>query len=191
MTWPQDPKPPFWLDDAYDQDKASDGPSRYGVYLRQRLDMFDDYGRFATDPVDFAAVAWDIATGPIMAPPYVRTGNPRILSATCHRNNWDGSMLAHITLAAPRPAELRRIAGFREWDRVGYDHDYAEPSEDALSKWPAMLTTTRLLLPIPTSRLHVPKDAPATVSTSDAKDSVRAVAAILTEQLTPILHALD
>lgn len=188
-----DTRPPFRLDDAYDADRASDGTSRYGVYIRQRLDMFDDLddpGRFTVDPVQFAAVAWDIATGPIMAPPYVRTGNPRILSATCCRNNWDGSLLADITLAVHRPTELRRILGFADWDLDSFRDAYLEPSEQALANRPAMLTTTRLLLPIPTGRLHAPKDTPATVSTPDAKDSVRAVAAVLNEQLTPILHAL-
>lgn len=185
---------PFRVDEEHDASYASDGRSRYGVYVRQRLSMFEDLdGRtFTTDPVAFAAAAWDVATGPIMAPGYIQTGDGRITSTVCSRNNWDGTLLADITLATPRPAALAGLIGYTDWERpFGFDGAMSGPSEASVAKWPAMLTTTRLLLPIPTVHLHVPQDAPAEVSTLDAKASVQALAAVLNEALAPVLAALD
>ena len=66
----------FWIDHEHDRDAASDGASRYGFYLRDRRDWFEDCldcGEPQT--ARFAATAWRIATGPVMSPGYVR----------CHR----------------------------------------------------------------------------------------------------------
>ncbi len=64
----------FWVDRGYDRDSASDGGSRYGAYVRERLGWFTDAGCWEWDDSAprFAAVVWRIATGPVMVPGYVR-----------------------------------------------------------------------------------------------------------------------
>lgn len=68
---------PFRVDGEYDREYAGDGVSRYGAYVRSRLD-----GSFAEcwdgtweEPASrrmaFAAAAWRTAVGPVMSPGYV------------------------------------------------------------------------------------------------------------------------
>src|SRR5713226_3753 len=74
----------FWIDAELDRDKASDGVSRYGAYVRSRIpggfsECWD--GTFDCGLAErFAAMAWRTATAPVMAPPYVRR-QPVVLSA--------------------------------------------------------------------------------------------------------------
>jgi hypothetical protein len=63
----------FVFNESYDRDRASDGVSRYGVYLRQNADRFAgwDESPVTCDPVAFTAAAWQVATSPVMTPPFV------------------------------------------------------------------------------------------------------------------------
>jgi hypothetical protein len=73
---------PFWIDCEYDRDNASDGVSRYGAYIRQaRFEPWTDNDH----AVELAEFAWRQATGPVMAPGYVRR-HGRILSAHIARS---------------------------------------------------------------------------------------------------------
>jgi hypothetical protein len=103
---------PFWIDQDYDRDYASDGRSRYAHYLSDAADTFDEI--WADDPaVEFAAIAWRVANGPIMSPGLVRH-HPQIVEASALRSDWNGRMLGSVRLVAPRPrqlADLRTPAG--------------------------------------------------------------------------------
>jgi len=65
-----------WIDHDHDRNNASDGVSRYGAYLRDHAHLFDPWqeapGEVTRDPVEFAIAAFQVATGPIMAPGFVR-----------------------------------------------------------------------------------------------------------------------
>src|SRR6266516_4820758 len=76
-----------WVDAAWDREFASDGVSRYGAYLRGHTAAFaplwdeppdPDWGAITADPGEFAAAAFQVATGPVMSPGYVRW-HPRVL----------------------------------------------------------------------------------------------------------------
>src|SRR5215469_18526947 len=78
----------FWIDHEYDQANSSDGISRYGAYIRQRISTSfaecwngtsGDSGRER-----FAAAAWRTATSPVMVPGYVRR-HPRLTGAQVER----------------------------------------------------------------------------------------------------------
>jgi hypothetical protein len=182
---------PFRPDDAYDLDQASDDGSRYGVYLRQRQDMYEDTVDIHDnlDPVRYAAVVWRIATGPIMSPGYVRCHNDRIIGSELHRSYEDGSLIASFTMTVPRPAELRSMWRFSDWK-----HDsvfgYNEPAEGTLAHGPALVTSAHLLVSIDAAQLYIPTDEPGTVSVGEAKQAVRTLACVLNAQLAPILEAL-
>lgn len=108
---------PFLIGRTYDAEMASDGDSRYGHYVREAaandryawdLDGEDDRRR------QFAALAWRAATGPVMAPGYVRYHH-LISGASVRRSNWDGTLVASVSLLTPPPAALARLRQWRDW----------------------------------------------------------------------------
>ncbi|MFD0386518.1 hypothetical protein ACFQ2B_40695 [Streptomyces stramineus] len=83
------------IDEATDRDRASDGRSRYGVYLRQQepkrwfMDEIE-----ARDPAAFARFAWTAGTGPVMSPAYAVVRPDLDIRLT--RAEEDGSLLVLI-----------------------------------------------------------------------------------------------
>jgi hypothetical protein len=106
---------PFWIDHDYDRDYASNGRSRYAHYLNDAAGAFEEI--WADDPaVEFAAVAWRVANGPIMSPGLVRH-HPRIVETSALRSDWNGRLLGSVRLVAPCP---RQLAGLRTPDGAWY-----------------------------------------------------------------------
>src|SRR5260370_27485119 len=70
----------FRIDREHDRLAATDGVSRYGHYVRDRIpggfaECWD--GTFETRLAErFAALAWRTATGPVMSPPYADWRSP-------------------------------------------------------------------------------------------------------------------
>lgn len=182
----------FRFHDAADRERASDGASRYGVYLRQNIDRFADWGELVTaDPGMFALAAWQVATSPIMSPPYLDWTTERVQSVTFSLSEHDASLIARVQVAVPRPAALADVRGFAEWDRgERWNRGYYEPYGDALARRPAMLTSTTLLFAVPSRELYGPQDAPE-LTVRDARKVVKRLAAVLDERLAPIVAALD
>ena len=138
----------------------------------------------------FTAEAWRIATGPIMAPGYLCIGDGRVMSVGCERNPWDGGLLADIVVAVPRPDALAGVRGYGGW-QIDARGTYQGPTDEALSRRGAMLTTTRLLIPISAGELVTPLEAPGVLAVSDAKAAVRRLAKLLNERIIPIFAAFD
>ena len=179
----------FTFDDIGDRDRASDGVSRYGAYLRRNVNRFDWDEPVTTDPAQFARAAWEVATCPIMAPPYLGWTAERIQEVT-FTVSQAGALIAAVRVAVPRPEALRVVRGFGEWERgTGYERGYWPPEEDALALGPAMLTSTVLVWSIPPEELHIPQVAPAPL-TDEAKASVRKLAVAVDKRLAPVLNAL-
>lgn len=168
---------PFWIDEHADYDKASDGISRYGAYLRQRVHEFahcDDAG-------DFAAQAWKIATGPVMSPGYVRRGWPRIRQVSF---GWhEDGLLASAEIDAPLPAGLARLRGYASWEWE--DGGWWEPS-----RFPALLTTVTSLHVIPRDRIPA-VEAPNRPHVDTAKVVVTALVVETNRLLRPIMEAIE
>lgn len=181
----------FTFNDADDRDRASDGVSRYGVYLRQHADRFAE-GLVTGDPAEFAAAAWQVATSPTMAPPYLDWTADRVQSVTFTGSEHAAALIARVQVAVARPAVLAGVRGFGDWDRGDrWNRGYHTPADDALSRRPAMLTSTLLVFHIGAGELYVPADAPAALTVDDAKASVRRLAAVLDDRMAPVLAALD
>ncbi|TMR27356.1 hypothetical protein [Actinomadura geliboluensis] len=178
----------FRFHDAYDRDRASDGVSRYGVYLRQHADRFDWEEPVTTDPALFARAAWEVATSPIMSPPYVDWTAERLQSVAFTTSEHDGSLIARVQVAVPRPVALAGVRGFGDWDR--WNGGYHEPYDDAVARCPAMLTSTLLLFTIDTGDLWRPLRVPD-LDVRDAKRAVKRLAAALDARLSPVVRALD
>jgi hypothetical protein len=203
----------FWVDRDYDRDSASDGESRYGAYVRKRLDWFQDAEcwDWESGPVRFAAVAWRIATGPVMAPGYVRC-HPKILRAEAERSDWDGSLLASVDVITPWPHALDRSHEWRarKWWRdwptetlIGHEA-YYWPSGEDLAKDPYLLASASLRFAVSSEQLpHPPARAafaelnPPPVTLQDlqvlmetAQRSVEALVTELNRVVTPVIHTL-
>ena len=99
----------FWIEHKHDGMAASDGVSRYGVYVRQRIhggfaECWD--GTFEDRLAErFAALAWHTATSPVMAPPYADWRSP----VSCV--SWGLLRNAVIMSASQSTARLRGLVG--------------------------------------------------------------------------------
>jgi hypothetical protein len=183
----------FVFNDADDRVLASDGVSRYGAYLRQNAHLFEGWdGQVTRESSEFAAAAWEVATSPIMGPPYLDWSAERVRSITFSYSEHDTSLLVRVEVATPRPAVLGRLRGFSDWDRGDrWNRGYHVPPNRHLSQGPALLTSAVVVFPIPTRRLFFPQDAPGALTVKDAKQSVKQLALELDDLLAPVLAALD
>ncbi|TDB79673.1 hypothetical protein E1264_35200 [Actinomadura sp. KC216] len=185
----------FTFDDTDDRDRASDGVSRYGVYLRRYTKLFapcDGDGAVTADPGEFAAAAWQVATSPTMAPPYLDWTAERLQSVTFTHSEHDAALIARVQVAVPRPAALADTRLFADWDRGDrWNRGYHVPDDAAMARRPAMLTSTLLLFHIPAADLYAPRFAPDRLTVTDAKASLSWLAALLHGRVAPVLAALD
>jgi hypothetical protein len=179
-----------WIDRDYDRDNASDGTSRYGAYLHDHADLFDPWGEapdgIIGDPVEFASAAFRCATGPIMAPGYVRW-HGRIHGHDVVRSNYDGRLVLQVTLAVPSP--IRLPWDWQSWERDLFGGSYLEPDD----RRPAGLCRLELRWPVGTDQLAVPAP-PKVGGAPNLRDATRAVA-VLVDQVNatvgPVLAELE
>lgn len=185
----------FVFNDRDDRDRASDGVSRYGVYLRRYPNLFaslDGDGTVVDDPAVFAAAAWQVATSPVMAPPYLEWTAERVQSVTLTHSEHALALIVRVQVAVPRPAALATVYGFAEWDRGDrWNRGYHTPDDAALSRRPAMLSSALLVFHLDAADLYAPADAPERLTAYDAKASVKRLAALLDARTAPVLAALD
>jgi hypothetical protein len=173
----------FWLD--HDTE-------RYADLVRRELDAFTDTLDDIA-PVAFAAIAWRLATPPVLVPAYVGW-HRRILSATCRRNEWDGSLAARVEFVAPLPAPLtasrtwQHDRGWRGWPELF--GQYVEPAERDLAHQPYLRATLALEAPVPLGGLPMPPDDP-----DEVPGAARRAVAQLTRELNllvgPVIAQLD
>ncbi|WP_018385283.1 hypothetical protein [Wenjunlia vitaminophila] len=108
MNW--NPTTLVLLDEVTDQERASDGVSRYGVYLAaaaQDFQIWPDADAPHTDPAYFAVTAWRIATSPIMDPAYAVT-RPDLTAITAHIDDEAGDLVVDIAVPLTHRALARR-----------------------------------------------------------------------------------
>jgi hypothetical protein len=187
----------FWVDRGYDRERASDGISRYGAYLRDAaFEPWTDHDQV----VEWAVFAWRRATSPVMSPGYV-CYHPRVLSAQLERRSWDGNLAAGVTLVSSWPEQLKSalVRSVRLGDKESYWQDwptehrcgdihYYEPSEAHVAARPYLLTTVSLQFTVPSTALPEP---PVT-SAARLSAGQRAVAVIVAELngvVSPVLAA--
>lgn len=181
----------FWLDESFDREHAPDGHSRYGTEVRRRADEFSDvWGDVA--PVTFAVTAWRLAT--TLSPGYVRW-HRRIVSATCLRSPWDGSLTCEVTLASPWPAELTwtkewwRDRGWRDWPQLF--GQYVSPSERDLTRSPHLRALLLVEAPVRLDDLPAAPDGPDGALERTARRAVTVLVRELNELLTSMIGQLE
>jgi hypothetical protein len=180
-------KQAFWIDENFDHEHASGGRSRYGNEVRRRVDEFADaWGDIS--PVTFASAAWRLAAG--LQPGYVRW-HPRIVSATCLRSPWDGSLICDVTLVSPWPAQLAwsrqwdRDRGWRDWPQLF--GQYVAPSEQDLTRSPHLRASLLVQAPV---RLDDLPPAPAGPGSNDVEQAARGAVTVLVRELNELLNPI-
>lgn len=175
----------FWIDGRADRERARDGVSHYSERVWENIGEFDGvWGDIA--PVAFACAAWRIATPPLTSPGVVRW-HRRILSASCVRNGWDGSLTARVTLVSPLPAALTvsrdwwRDRGWRGWPEIF--GQFVEPAEQDLAKVPHLRPTLLVDAPVPLEDLPATPDEP----TRDLAETAHRALVVLVRELNDIL----
>jgi hypothetical protein len=181
----------FWIDENFDREHADGGPSRYGDEVRRRVDEFADaWGDIA--PVTFAVVAWRLAT--TRQPGYVRR-HPRVVSAACSRNPWDGGLTCDVTLVSRWPAELTwsrqwdRDRGWRDWPQLF--GQYVGPSERDLTRSPHLRASLLVQAPVRLDDLPPAPDGPGGAVEEIARIAVTVLVRELNELISPIVDQLE
>jgi hypothetical protein len=181
----------FWLDENFDREHAPDGHSRYGAEVRRRAGEFcDAWGDIA--PVTFAVTAWRVAT--TLSPGYVRW-HRRIVSATCLRSPWDGSLTCEVNLVSPWPAELTwtkewwRDRGWRDWPQLF--GQYVPPSEQDLTRSPHLRALLLVQAPVRLDDLPAAPDGPDGELEQTARRAVTVLVRELNELLTSMIGQLE
>ena len=198
----------FWIEHKHDRMAASDGVSRYGVYVRQRIrggfaECWD--GTFEDRLSErFAALAWHTATSPVMVPPYADWRSP-VMAARYGLDADSGSdgLIATVEIASQWPRglhDVRGYAGGRSWyswrrERSWGGEDYFRgPYEDEVARGEYYaLTTLRLVFPVPVSRL--PAAPGVGLRRGEVEETARHAVAALTDELNrvtgPVVEALE
>jgi hypothetical protein len=197
----------FWTDDEHDRLAASDGVSRYGYYIRDRIpggfeECWD--GTFETRLTErFAALAWYTATSPVMTPAYARR-RPPVLS-TRFELDADGDsdgLIAKVEVASPWPQALGRgYVGSRSWWPWPRDHSFSsdadyprDPYGDEVTRGGYYaLATLQLVFPVSPGLL--PAVPGARHLRGEVEDTARQAVAALIGELNrvagPVVAALE
>ncbi|PBC77105.1 hypothetical protein BX265_1842 [Streptomyces sp. TLI_235] len=166
-------------DDKTDKARASDGRSRFGVYLANNAHLLHDSGDPLT-PAEFARATWRIATAPVMAPGYVHL-RPDLHNITLVAPDEDTDDLA---LRIEVPLRHRALATWparmtADWQpdpwatgRAGFTA-LARPDRADRT---ALLLTATVLVPVPAGLLTAPAGTrPGPEMTRQAKQTVTAL----------------
>lgn len=182
----------FRLDTAWDRDRADPGtPSRYGNYLRFEAATFEEIRKDYDDPtVPFTVLAWRVATGPVMAPPFVLFPR-RVSNVRLERNDWDGSSILRVDLITGRPQALQDAKTsdgrrYRGWP-TKYNGDYEPIGDREISSGPYLLPTAEVLLPVSAGTL--PRAGTGELL-DDALAGVGAMVRLLNQEIGPLLDRL-
>jgi hypothetical protein len=188
----------FRVDRASDRRSASDGVSRYGHYVRDRIpggfaECWD--GTFESLLAErFAALAWYTATSPVMAPPYA-DWRPPVMSArfSLDPDGDTGGLIATVEITSPWPQALRRgQVGGRSWQSWPREHSFAadadyarEPYGDEVARSGYFaLATLRLVFPVQAGLL--PAAPLADHRRGEVEDTARQAVAVLAGELNRV-----
>jgi hypothetical protein len=193
---------PFHIGRQYDEDRASDGVTRFGVYAREAF-AADTYPWDLDEDADrrIASIAWRAATPPVMAPGYVRYHH-LITGASISRSGWDGTLNGYVTLVTPPPAAIATMRRWRDWEHEleGDRYRPVGPYEEQISAIAQLdyavgyaLTTVELVFPLPAAAAALPA-IPASPDAPDlahvAAVAVGVLVGALNDLITPVIEAL-
>ena len=203
MSKPQEPAA-FWIDEEYDRDQASDGVSRFGAYVRQSAAVAECWDGTWDDPGTrqalFAGAAWSTATGPVMAPGYVRH-HPRVLTGKVACNAWDGTLNGLVRLVTPWPQPLAQSRAWHstdpwweDWPTQRYRGDtvyYREPDDDEAAARRYLMASAALIFPLSATALPAAPAGPRDDVEDRARETVRVLTRAMNSVVAPVIEILE
>ncbi|MEU7206136.1 hypothetical protein [Streptomyces sp. NPDC045470] len=187
------------VDEPGDRSGASDGHSRYGVYLSQRLEEFHDEDGTPLPLEEFAAAAWRVATPPVLLD-YVtfRPDLQGIEAVWAENEDGTGSLAFKVSVPVRFDAflsERRPRHPWQDWttqyDLSTRDDTYRHPWEPTLKPGrPAVLTVSNVMVPAVGWDLPTPKHTEGRGLVEEAKQVVREVARRVNEEAGPMAAQL-
>ncbi|MFI6909786.1 hypothetical protein ACIBKY_51585 [Nonomuraea sp. NPDC050394] len=183
----------YRLNHDQDSTSASDGISRYGAYLRLNAHKFAAAFEYA-NAADFAAVAFEVATAPIMTPAYAQE-HRRII--TTRLAPFSEHLIARVELVTGRPDALRAPAFRGESRWYGWPtsasafgaHSYL-PDSDDIAERSYLLTSTTAHFALTAAELPLPA-GPDDEIELHAMRALEIVIDQLNDVLNPIIAALE
>lgn len=192
----------FWIDYGYDREQASNGVSRYGAYVRKGTSLAECWDGTWEDPgirqAKFAAAAWSTATGPVMAPGYVRH-HPRVLSGKVAYNAWDGTLNGLVRVVTPWPQPLAQSCAWHPGDSLWEDWPvepfggeyHREPDEDETAARRYLMTSAALIFPLSAGALPAAPAVPRDDLEDRAREAVRVLTCAMNNVVGPVIEILE
>jgi hypothetical protein len=194
----------FWIDYEYDREQASDGISRYGAYVRKATTLAQCWDGTREDPgtrqARFAAAAWSTATGPVMAPGYVRH-HPRVLAGRVACNAWDGTLNGLVRVVTPWPQPLAQSRAWHSGDSWWEDWPagpfgggtvyYREPDDDETATRPYLMASAALIFPLSARMLPAAPAGPRDDLEERAREAVRVLTGAMNGVVAPVIETLE
>jgi hypothetical protein len=194
----------FWIDDEYDREQASDGISRYGAYVRRATSLGESWDGTWEDPdirqARFAAAAWSTATGPVMAPGYVRH-HPRVLAGRVAYNAWDGTLNGLVRVVIPWPQPLAQSRAWQSGDSWWQDWPvekfgggracYREPGDEEIAARRYLMASAALIFPLSARTLPAAPAGPRDDLEDRAREAVRVLTDAMNDVVAPVIELLE
>lgn len=194
----------FWIDQEYDRDQASDGISRFGAYVRQSTALAECWDGTWDDPATrqarFAAAVWSTATGPVMAPGYLRY-HPRVLAGKVACNTWDGTLNGLVRVVTPWPQPLAQSRAWQsdgswwgDWPTQPYGGGtvyYREPDDDETAPRWHLMASAALIFPLSARALPAAPAGPRDDVEDRAREAVRVLTGAMNGVVAPVIELLE
>ncbi|MGW3200130.1 hypothetical protein ACWDBD_37300 [Streptomyces sp. NPDC001118] len=189
------------IDETGDRSAASDGHSRYGVYLSQRPTEFHEYEDPQTplSAEEFAAAAWRVATPPVLTGYVLLRPDLQSIEAVWNENEDGDSSLA-FKVSVPLwfsdlPSDRRPRHPWQDWttqyDIATRDDKYRRAFEPVLKPGrAALLTVANLLISAADWDLPAPQHTRGPGLTEEAQHVVREVVRQINHHAGPAVARL-
>lgn len=196
---------PFWIDHDGDRSAASDGVSRYGHYVRDRIrrgfeECWDGTYESLLDE-RFAALAFRTATGPVMAPGYASWDAPVMsVNLTVDGESMTPGLAVTVEIATTWPRAVSLSGPWQRWPRehslAAGDYPRSPYSDEVTKGGYYALASLQLVFPVSAAALPAAPGAdhhPGEVEDT-ARRAVRALVTELNRVVEPViteLHAVS
>ena len=148
----------------------------------------------------FAAAAWSTATGPVMAPGYVRH-HSRVLAGRVALNGWDGTLNGLVRLVTPWPQPLAQSRAWHSGDSCWEDWPigpfgggkvyYREPDDDEMTARQYLMASAALIFPLSAQALPAAPAGPRDDLEDRARQAVRVLVAAIDGVVAPVIETLE
>lgn len=182
------------VDRAGDRERASDGHSRYGAYVRDRELKFseqDGESRKPLWPIGFAIEAWRVACSPVMSPGLVQW-RPDLHRVALELTD-DGRLAVAVTLPLTHRSIMPGVPwNWGDWQRyrLSAEDGYAELGQPEPKGKDPLLTVSAQIRHVPEWTLLQPNATSGIELVEECIASVEHTAAIINQEVGLLVSRL-